>query len=241
MKNIVLIFALVFACCASSVSANEPASIVPTNKAATEWWMPRHEEKLLLKEQMGKVDLVFLGDSITHYWETKAPQVWQQYYAKRNALNLGFSADRTENVLWRLQNGEVANIDPKLLVLMIGTNNTGQRQDAPKDTALGIKKIIESLETKLPNTKVLLLAIFPRGATVDDPLRKINDEINLIIKDFDDGARVHYLDINHIFLDEKGNLSKSVMKDLLHPNKDQYQVWAEAIEPKITALMAEND
>ncbi|WP_339721234.1 platelet-activating factor acetylhydrolase IB subunit [uncultured Paraglaciecola sp.] len=241
MKSIVLIFALMLVSCASSISVNEPASIVPVDRAEKEWWMPRHEEKLRLKEQMGKVDLVFLGDSITHYWETKGQQVWQQYYAKHNALNIGFSADRTEHVLWRLQNGEVANIDPKLLVLMIGTNNTGQRQDAPKDTALGIKKIIESLETQLPNTKVLLLAIFPRGATVDDPLRKINDDINLIIKEFDDGERVHYLDINHIFLDEKGNLSKSVMKDLLHPNEDQYQVWAEAIEPRLTSLMAENE
>jgi beta-glucosidase len=228
----------------NAFSGSEPLSIqAQTLKAewAIKWWMPRHEAKLLEKSQMEKVDLVFLGDSITHAWEDKGQQVWLQHYAKRNALNLGFSGDRTENVLWRLQNGEVLGIDPKLLVLMIGTNNTGHRQDHPEETALGIKHILELLKSQLPNTKVLLLAIFPRGATNDDPLRKINDEINAIIKDFDDGKDVHYLNINHLFVDENGNLSQSVMQDLLHPNQEQYTVWADAMEPEIKRLMAEND
>lgn len=241
MNKIILVLSLMLS--ANLCSADEPLSIqaqVQTAKWAVEWWMPRHQQKLLEKEKMEKVDLVFLGDSITHAWEDKGKQVWQKHYAKRNALNLGFSGDRTENVLWRLQYGEISGIDPKLLVLMIGTNNTGHRQDKPQDTALGIKHILDLLKDKLPNTKVLLLAIFPRGASVDDPLRKINDDINSIIKEYDDGERVHYLDLNHIFLDENGNLSESVMKDLLHPNQDQYQVWADAMEPEIVALMNEN-
>jgi beta-glucosidase len=224
--------------------ASGPQSIqaqVQTDTWAVKWWMPRHQEKLLVKDQMEKVDLVFLGDSITHAWEDKGNQVWQQNYAKRNALNIGFSSDRTENVLWRLQNGAVSGISPKLLILMIGTNNTGHRQDKSQDTALGIKHILEFLNSQLPNTKVLLLAIFPRGATTDDPLRKINDDINNIIKDYGDGKRVHYLDINHIFLDNNGNLSETVMKDLLHPNKDQYQIWADAMEPQISSLMMESN
>ena len=106
---------------------------------------------------------------------------------------------------------------------------------------LGIQHILALLKSQLPNTKVLLLAIFPRGASVNDPLRKINDDINDIIKEYGDGKRVHYLDINHIFLDGNGYLSESVMKDLLHPNKDQYKVWTDAMEPKITALMADNE
>lgn len=242
MKKIILVLSLLLT--TGAFSANEPLSIqgqVQTDSWAVKWWMPRHEEKLLEKSQMEKVDLVFLGDSITHGWENKGKQVWQQNYAKRNALNLGFSGDRTENVIWRLQNGEVSKIDPKLLVLMIGTNNTGHRQDNPKETALGIKHILELLNSQLPNTKVLLLAIFPRGASVDDPLRRINDDINDIIKDYGDGKRVHYLDLNHIFLDENGNLSPSVMQDLLHPNIDQYKVWADAMEHTINSLMAEND
>ena len=122
---------------------------------------------------------------------------------------------------------------------MIGTNNTGHRQDKPQDTAEGIEEILEVLEDKLPNTKVLLLAVFPRGAKPDDKLRTINDGINEIIKDFHDGERVHYLNINTMFLDTKGVLSRRVMKDLLHPNPDQYQVWAESIELKVKELMGE--
>jgi lysophospholipase L1-like esterase len=237
MKTIILILSLLLT--SGAFSASEPLSI-KAQVRALEWWMPRHQEKLLVKDKMEKVDLVFLGDSITHAWEDKGKQVWQQNYAKSNALNIGFSGDRTENVLWRLQNGAVSGIDPKLLVLMIGTNNTGHRQDKPKETALGIKHILELLKSQLPNTKVLLLAIFPRGSSVDDPLRKINDDINDIIKEYGDDKRVHYIDLNHIFLDGDGNLSESVMQDLLHPNKDQYKVWADAMQPKITALMTDN-
>lgn len=242
MKNIVLILSLLLAGCAVHKPVSQPLSTqaqIQTDEWAVKWWMPRHEEKLLVKDSMPKVDLVFLGDSITHAWDNKGMQVWQQEYAPRNALNIGFSGDRTESVLWRLQNGAIDGIDPKLLVLMIGTNNTGHRQDAPEDTALGIKRILELLEDKLPNTKVLLLAIFPRGATINDSLRIINDDINHIIKDYHDGKRVHYLDLNYLFLDDYGNLSKSVMKDLLHPNKEQYKVWAEAMEPNISALLSE--
>ncbi len=219
-----------------------PLSISPAPQTAEwsiKWWMPRHEEKLALKDKMSKVDLVFLGDSITHAFDKKGKEVWKNYYAKRNALNIGFSGDRTENVLWRLNHGAVDGIDPKALVLMIGTNNTGHRQDKPEDIAEGIKAILNTLEKRLPDTKVLLLAIFPRSVTKDDPLRKINDATNNIIKNYHDGKRVHYLDINHLFLDENGVLSKQIMKDLLHPNKEQYKVWAEAIEPSIKQLMNE--
>jgi len=210
---------------------------IQTAEWSKKWWMPRHEEKLAQKKTIGNVGLVFLGDSITHAWDNKGKTEWHEYYSKYNSLNIGFSGDRTENVLWRLNHGAVDEIEPKLLVLMIGTNNTGHRQDKPADTALGIKTILSNIEDKLPNTKVLLLAIFPRGANKADPLRKINDDINNIIKNFDNGDRIHYLDINHIFLDANGDLSKTVMNDLLHPNKNQYKRWAEAMQSKISALM----
>ncbi|MCF2948021.1 GDSL-type esterase/lipase family protein [Paraglaciecola aquimarina] len=240
MQKIVLILSVWLIVSGCAATPEKPLAIqsnIQTDEWAVKWWMPRHEEKLALKDKMGQVDLVFLGDSITHAFDNKGQKIWQQYYAPRNGLNIGFSGDRTENVLWRLDNGAIDGIDPKLVVLMIGTNNTGHRQDKPADTALGIKHILTSLKTKLPNSKILLLAIFPRGASVEDPLRKINDDINAIIKNYHDGKRVHYLDINHVFLDEKGNLSQSVMKDLLHPNQDQYKVWAQAIEPKVRALI----
>jgi beta-glucosidase len=247
MKKLLNILLLGFVCTSCSLSPTptptpktEPLSIQAQTQTAEwskKWWMPRHKEKLAQKKELGKVDLVLLGDSITHAFDNKGKQVWEQYYQSRNALNIGFSGDRTENVLWRLQNGAVDDISPELLVLMIGTNNTGHRQDKPDDIALGIKTILDDLAQRLPNTKVLLLAIFPRGDTSDDPLRMINDDTNKIIKNYHDGERIHYLDINRIFLDESGVLSKSVMKDLLHPNKDQYIKWAEAMEPSIQRLM----
>ena len=233
---------MLFTSCSSSSLKNTTISTTPcvqTAKWAVKWWKPRHEEKLALKEKMGQVDLVFLGDSITHAWDNGGKKTWDQYYAKRNALNLGFSGDRTEHVLWRLENGAVANIDPKLLVLMIGTNNAGHREEPSKFTAIGIKAILDDLRTRLPNTKVLMLAIFPRGATDKDPLRKLNMATNDIIKDYADNERVHFLSINNNFLTKDRKLEKSVMKDLLHPNADQYKVWAEAIEPKVQELMGE--
>lgn len=239
-KLFVYLIVLLFA---GHLTAEEkPLSIQPTvqdAKWAQKWWMPRHKQKLAVKDKMKKVDLVFLGDSITHAWDGKGKKVWEKYYTKRNALNIGFSGDRTEHVLWRLNNRAVDGIDPKLLVMMIGTNNTGHRQDKPAETALGIKTIISTLQSKLPKTKILLLAVFPRGAQPDDKLRKINDSINGIIKDYADNEKVFFMDINHNFLDKDGILSKSIMNDLLHPNQDQYQVWADAIEPKIKELMGE--
>ncbi|HAY79102.1 MAG TPA: acetylglucosamine-6-sulfatase, partial [Planctomycetaceae bacterium] len=165
--------------------------------------------------------------------------VWEKYYAKRHAFNIGFSGDRTEQVLWRIDHGEVDDITPRLAVIMIGTNNTGHRQDAPEHTAAGIQAIVDRLHKKLPKTKVLLLGIFPRGATPSDKLRKINDAINQRISKLADDKQVFYLDINETFLGDDGNLPKSIMPDLLHPNRKGYEMWAEAMEGKIAQLMGE--
>ena len=222
---------------ANPIKALQPA--VQTAAWAKPWWLPRHEQKLAEKAKMGQVDLLMIGDSITHGWETKGKKVWEQFYGSRHALNLGFSGDRTEHVLWRLEHGEVDGISPKLVVLMIGTNNTGHRQDPPKETAAGIKAIIDQLRARLPKTKILLLAIFPRGRDANNRLRKINEAINNIIQGFADNKTVFYLNINDKFLEPDGTLPKSIMPDLLHPNADGYRIWAEAMEPTIRKLMGE--
>src|SRR5690606_33292921 len=138
----------------------------------------------------GGHDLVFIGDSITQGWEGHGKEVWEKYYGHRNALNLGYSGDRTEHVLWRLMNGELENVDPKLFVLMIGTNNTGHRQDPPEKTADGIKLILELLQDRKPDAKILFLSVFPRDEKPDGRLRRINDAINARIKDFADGENI---------------------------------------------------
>lgn len=216
-----------------------PLSIHPT-KQDTVWWLPRHEKKLTEKSTMARVDLVFLGDSITQAWEKEGADIWHTFYQPRNALNLGFNGDKTENVLWRLAHGEVDNIQPKLLVLLVGTNNAGHRMDKAEDTALGIKHILSVLAEKLPQTKILLLAIFPRSAKPTQKLRMLNDEVNQIICRYADDKRVFFCDINHVFLDKKGRITSNVMNDFLHPNASQYQIFAETIEPYIVELMADH-
>jgi beta-glucosidase len=110
-----------------------------------------------------------IGDSITQGWADEGGRIWDAYYGRRRAVNLGFNGDRTEHVLWRLDHGEVEGIAPKLAVVMIGTNNTGVRHDPPEETAAGIQAILAILRTRLPGTKILLLDVFPRSPSAIDP------------------------------------------------------------------------
>jgi lysophospholipase L1-like esterase len=197
-------------------------------------WMARHE-KMNARVKQGNVDLIMIGDSITHGWEGGGGGVWKQYYGNRNAVNLGISGDQTQHVLWRLQNGNIAGISPKLAVIMIGTNNAGGC--SVEDTAAGVKAIVDELRTKLPQTKVLLLAIFPRSASEKDRLREKNAKVNALISKLDDGKMVQYLDINKKFLEPDGTLSKAIMPDLLHPQAKGYAIWAEAIEPVVSQVV----
>ena len=173
---------------------------------------PRHEQKL---QEVTEDDyqLVFVGDSITHFWERDDDfgwPVWERYYAHRKALNLGFGGDRTEWVNWRLQNGEVAGLDPKLVVLMIGTNNTHVGEDAPEETLAGIASNVRTIRAQLPNAQVLLLSIFPRGEGPEDPLRQLNEQVNARLPELAaaDPAVTH-LDINQHFLDDDGRLPRA--------------------------------
>ncbi len=206
------------------------------------WWTPRHLKKLADIEAMKVAghapQLVFIGDSITEGWEKDGAPVWDQYYRRHDAIALGFGGDRTENVLWRLLHGEVDGIAPKVAVLMFGTNNTGHRQDPAALTAQGIKRNIDELRRRLPDTRILLLAIFPRGEDPGDPLRRLNAEINALLPGLADGRHVFFLDINQAFLDQDGRLPKDVMPDLLHPNGKGYAIWARAMQPELERLMA---
>jgi beta-glucosidase len=229
------------------VIGSHPA-VTPVPRATPAWWMPRHQ-MVLDRIAQGNVDLLMIGDSITHGWENSGKAMWDKHYAPRNAVNMGFSGDRTEHVLWRLENGEIENIKPKLAVLMIGTNNSGGDQYTPEQIADGIKAIVCKLRAKLPGTKVLILAIFPRG---DAEQRKIkeqgatsnaqwvkNDQASQLASKLADGKNVFFLDINKSFLNEQGVLTREVMPDLLHPKEKGYQLWAEAMEPTIAKLMGE--
>lgn len=204
---------------------------------AIDWWLPRHLQKLEEVKRTPDAQLVFIGDSITQGWEKEGAPVWERYYKQYKAVALGFGGDRTENVLWRLQHGEVDGLAPKVAVLMFGTNNTGHRQEDPALVAAGVKRNIDELRQRLPNTKILLLAIFPRDARPDGGARRINDNINVLLSGLADQQHVFYLDINKAFLDADGNLSKDIMPDYLHPNEKGYEIWAKAMEAPLLELL----
>jgi len=214
----------------------KPVTIVPVNRNGRGGWSARNN-KMNKRVSKGRVDLVFIGDSITHGWESRGKKVWKNFYARRNAVNLGIGGDRTQHVLWRLQNGNLKGISPKLAVVMIGTNNAGS--DSPEDIATGVKAIVTCIEERCPTTKILILAIFPRGKNNQDKKRVVNQKANEIIKTFANNITISYMNINDKFLSKDGTLSRNIMSDLLHPNAKGYQIWAEAIEKKVAQLMEE--
>ena len=207
-----------------------------------DWWIPRHEEKLARIGELAAahqpVDLVFIGDSITHNWEKDGKAVWARHYARYNALDLGFGGDHTENVLWRLEHGEIDGIRPKVAVVMIGTNNTGDRMEDPRSTAAGIRRILDEIRRRQPDTRILLLAVFPRDEQPTSALRRLNDRVNAIISGYADGEHVFFLDIDRSLTNADGTLSRDVMPDLLHPNEKGYEIWATQMEPMLLQLLA---
>ena len=218
-----------------SVKANDLHSAVkPVPRSGG--WMKRHES-FNQRVAKGKVDLVLIGDSITHGWEGNGKSVWEKFYGKRNAVNLGIGGDRTQHVIWRLDNGNVKGISPKAAVVMIGTNNSGN--NSPEEIADGLAAITKQLREKLPKTKVLLLGIFPRGTNKDDGRRQVNEKANAIFKKLADGKDVHYLDIGDKFLETDGTLTRKIMPDLLHLSVEGYTIWAESIEPTLKKIMGE--
>jgi lysophospholipase L1-like esterase len=196
-------------------------------------WMERHD-LINSRAKPGEVDVIFLGDSITAGWEGNGKAAWDKYFAPRKAMNAGIGGDRTQHVLWRIENGNIKGITPKAAVLMIGTNNSGI--NTPETIAAGVKAIVDKLRKELPESKILVLGIFPRGATPDDARRKVNEGANAIIKGLADDKSVFYLDIGPKFLGPDGTLSKEIMYDLLHLTPQGYEIWATSIVDKLDEL-----
>ena len=204
-------------------------------------WKKRHELTSAAVKRI-QPQILFIGDSITHFfggekfdsYALRGQQTWGEFYEPRKAGNLGFGWDKTENVLWRLQHGAVDGISPKLVVMMIGTNNSGTCEAA--DIAAGITAIVAELNKRLPQSKILLLGIFPRGEK-PGPQREKLAAVNQIIAKLDGTPNVTFLDIGAKFLTPEGLITKDIMPDFLHPNEKGYRIWAEAIEPVVKKLM----
>lgn len=185
----------------------------------------------------GEAQVVFLGDSITAGWARQAA-IFDKEFGQYKAANFGIGGDRTQHVLWRITNGELDGIKPKAVVLMIGTNNVGS--NTPEEIAKGVTVIVETIREKQPQAKILLLAVFPRGDKPEGKLGAANEKliaVNAIIAKLDDGKNVHFLDIGPKFPLVNGALTKEVMPDFLHLSPAGYQIWADAISPKLAELM----
>jgi len=199
------------------------------------YWLPIFDARRA-EAAKGGYDVVFLGDSITHNWLSTGTNVWAANFAEGpyRALNCGIWGDRTENLLWRIDHDQLAGLQPKVIVMMIGTNNTGHRDlahESPTDTILGIETLLERTKGLFPYTKIVLHPIFSRGATTNDPMRVRNDLVNSAIRSFADGTRVLWCDFNARLLTADGVLEKTMAPDLLHPGEKGYQIWAEALKP----------
>lgn len=215
----------------------DPAGASPAPK--TGGWVKRHEA-FAEEAKKGGYDVLFMGDSITDAWRSGAPKkIWDATFAPLKAANFGISGDRTQHVLWRMQNGEYPATAPKVVVLMIGTNNIGQKDPEPPASAVaGIEAILKLIRSTSPATKVLLLGVFPRGEKADHPHRAMVKEINAAIAKHDDGGKtVHFLDIGDKFLQPDGSLTKEIMPDFLHLSEKGYQIWADAIKDPLAALL----
>ena len=194
-------------------------------------WFTHFQANLDASRKQPKIDLIFDGDSITDFWMSRARDLWNQHYAPLNAFDFGISGDRTENVLWRLQNGQVDGLHPKLVLLMIGTNNLGS--NTVEQIAAGVKADIDEYFKHCPDTTILLQAVFPRGAKPDDPNRAKIKALNQLISQFADGKKVLYIDFGDKFLQPDGTLSADIMPDALHPSAKGYQIWVDAIQAEI--------
>ena len=234
-----ILFAVVFLLAPQAVLGEDkkPSSdaVTPAPRKENKGWMSRHE-RFQARARQGNVEVLFLGDSITQGWEGNGKQVWKERYEPLHAANFGIGGDRTQHVLWRLREGkELEGIHPKVVVLMIGTNNTGS--NSSEDIADGITAIVQELGTQRPDAKLLLLGVFPRSPKASDKIRDKIKAINERIAKLDDGKHVRYLDIGDKFLEKDGSLSKEIMPDYLHLSPKGYTIWADAIQPSLDEML----
>lgn len=226
----------------------------PVPKEDWDWWKARHAEKVAEAKKRG-VDIVLIGDSITHGWEIEfegpgyglgltdeqkknyregaGKKVFAERLADKNVLNLGYGGDETQNVLWRLDNGEVDGITPRLAVLMIGINNIGVSKMNADETFAGIKAVVTKIREKLPTTRLVLMAVLPINKL--DPetgiWQKTVVALNPKLKKFAADEKIDFLDIGPLLSDEKGLPRPELMADGVHPNAAGYRIWADALEP----------
>ena len=217
-----------------AVAAPAPRAATPVPKGK-EGWREQHDQ-LVAQARKGKIDLLFVGDSLTKCWSREGRDVWTAHFGKLHAANFGISGDCTQHVLWRLQNGELDPIQPKALVLLIGTNNITEG-DSPEDVALAVRAIIQEVRRRSPGTRILLLGVLPRRELASHRDRETIRAINSRISRLRDGDHVTYLDFGDKLLQPDGGLTTEVTKDFCHLTAKGYEIVAEAIQPVVESLL----
>jgi lysophospholipase L1-like esterase len=229
------------AAAAVGLSLIDPSEPLPKKDNAI--FFAKHAS-FLERGKAGPIGLLFLGDSITDGW-SKAPEVWKEYYERYQPANFGIGGDSTQHVIWRIENGELDGIKPRVVVLMLGTNNTTAH--TAEQIAAADKKIVGMIRARLPETKILLLGIFPRGPRMnhngspDSGVKRMEiiRAVNAELAKLDDGKHVRFLDITPKFLGPDGKIPDSIMPDQLHPNLEGYKIWAAAMHPLLEEMMKE--
>jgi lysophospholipase L1-like esterase len=197
-------------------------------------------EQLLAKRTQGKIDIYYIGDSITRRWgATDYPELlahWRANFFGWNAANFGWGADRTEHMLWRLENGELDGVNPKIIVIAGGTNNVGSRPGGPEkveDITSGIRAIVDRSREKAPDAAIVLMGIFPRNIEVMPEINRINEKISR----FADGRTIRFVNINDKLAGSDGRLYDGMTVDGLHLSVQGYQIWADALKPIFTEIL----
>lgn len=217
---------------------SDPVTPVPRDRDY-DWmsrarWQEMHAANVT-EAAKGEAELVFLGDSITEM--TRGSESWKQAFGSYRYVNFGIGGDRTQNVLWRLEHGAIGALKPKLVVLLIGTNNIGTTPDDVGDITRGVTAVVARLRTGFPKTKVLVLGIFPREVKADAPVRKSIVKINAALTKLEDGKTVFVRDVGRIFLESDGTLSTTISGDALHLTEEGCRRWAAVLAPIVQPLM----
>ena len=211
----------------------EPTSVIPAPRDDAD--AIARQEQLInrVRDAKGSVPVVFVGDSITQSWDAPGKEVWDTMLAPLGAMNLGNSGDRTETVLWRLQKAPLTPLKPRAIVLLIGTNNIGHAKSTASETLAGIQRVVATLRAQCPNSKIVLMAVFPRGEHINN-MRGDLIQVNQALA-ADPQPGVTLVDIGTRFINANGDVRKELMPDALHLSPAGYRIWAEAVLPLINA------
>jgi N-acetylglucosamine-6-sulfatase len=211
----------------------DPSVAAPRSGTSAPDFLKAHQ-RLLARTKQGGIDLLLLGDSLIQFWD-KYPDAFDKAFGDYKTANYGVAGDRVENLLWRIENGELEGLKPRVILLMIGTNNTGI--NAADQIAAGISHTVQTLRSKCPDSKILLLSILPRAREGEEAKSDAINTINSAISKLDDGSTVKYIDLASKFKSPDGKISRELMVDGMHLTGKGYNLWGDTLEDILKPLM----